>query len=169
MRVKQAVGVLGVLLALGLGTAHAESVLLTDTSLVSGSESSVFSFETPGAGTVSVQLTNLDWPQPLYSLSFLAATPTHVMASWADPGSPTGVNLTFQVPSGGRYFADVMAQAGGSLDLGVYSMCIKFTPSTPTVALPASGVLLLTGILAMLALRARARRQGLDTGALAPG
>lgn len=170
MRARQTtLGVTALLLGLGLSSARADSVLLNDTTLVSGSESSVFSFQAPGPGTVTVELTNLDWPQPLSSLSFLAGNASHVMSSWteSDPGSPGSANLTFQVAAGGRYFADVIAQAGGSLDLGVYSMCIKFSPPTSTVPLPASGGLLLIGIATMVALRRTLRRQPVRAEAFA--
>jgi len=130
---------------------HAESVLLNDTTLVSGSQSGVFSFQAPGPGTLSVTLTDIDWPQTLNSLSFMASTGNQVLASWSDTASQSAVTLSFQV-TGGRYFADVLATAGGALDLGVYSLCIKFTPTAP-VPLPESGVLLLVGLGAVVAIR----------------
>jgi hypothetical protein len=170
MKVTQTiVAAAGLLLGLGANIARADAVLLNDTTLVSGSESAVFAFQAPGPGTVTVELTNVDWPQPLSSLSFMAGSANHVMSSWSesDPGSPGSANLTFQVAAGGRYFADVIAQAGGSLDLGVYSMCIKFTPPTSAVPLPASGGLLLIGIATMLALRRTLRRAPLCAEAVA--
>lgn len=124
--------------------AHASTMLVSDTTLVTGSESAVFSFQAPGPGTVSIQLTNLDWPQALSSLSFMASTNGHVLSSWSDPSSMQGAALSFQVAAGSRYFADVMATAGGALDLGAYSFRLYFTPSV--VPLPASGVLLLGGL-----------------------
>jgi hypothetical protein len=143
---------------------RAESVLLSDTTLVSGSQSTVFSFQAPGPGTLSVELTDIDWPQTLSSLSFMATSGSQVLASWSDPGSQSGASLSFQV-TGGRYFADVLATAGGPLDLGLYSLAIQFKPAVSPVALPASGVLLLTGLVLMVAVRrvAHARRAALQT------
>jgi hypothetical protein len=46
-------------------------------------------------------------------------------------------------------------------------MCIKFTPPTSAVPLPASGGLLLIGIATMLALRRTLRRQPLCAEAVA--
>ena len=53
--------------------------------------------------------------------------------------------MSFMVPTAGTYFADVMATAGGPLDLGVYSLSISFSPSA--VPLPPSGRLLLGALL----------------------
>jgi hypothetical protein len=151
------IAVLG-LSALLAGVAQASTVLLGDTTLVTGSETSVYSFEAPGPGTLSIQLTNLDWPQALSSLSFLAATPNHVLSSWSDPG--TMFTQSIQLAAGGRYFADVMATAGGPLDLGAYSLCMTFTPTGSTVPLPSSGLLLLGGLAGILALMRRRRTGG---------
>ncbi|MGO9852381.1 MAG: VPLPA-CTERM sorting domain-containing protein [Steroidobacteraceae bacterium] len=133
--------------------AQASTVLIADTTLVSGSDSAVYSFEAPGPGTVSVQLTNLDWPQALSSLSFVATTANHVMSSWSDPGGSGAYTLSFQVGGSGAYFADVTAVAGGLLDLGVYSFSLDFTPAIGPVPVPASGWLLLAGLLALIGLR----------------
>jgi hypothetical protein len=137
--------------ALMATVAQASTVLISDTTLVSGSESAVFSFETPGPGTVSVQLTNLDWPQSLSSLSFMATTANRVLSPWADETSGTQA-LSFQVAGSGTYFADITAVAGGPLDLGVYSFSLDFTPAVPAVPLPASAVLLLGGVAGIVGL-----------------
>ena len=131
--------------------ARADMVLLSDTTLVTGTESSVYSFNAPGPGTVTVQLTSLAWPQALNSLSFMASTPSQVLSWWSDPSSQPATGpqgLTFQVNGAGTYFADVTAAAGGALDLGVYSLSLTFTPAG-TVPLPPSG-LLLAGALALI-------------------
>jgi len=133
--------------ALQSTSAHAGSQVLADTTLVSGSSSNVFSFQASGPGVATVQLTNVAWPQNLSSLSFLAASPSEVLSSWSDPPvtGTTTQTLSFLVPSGGTYFADVTATAGGALDLGVYSLSISFTPNA--VPLPSTGRLLLSALL----------------------
>lgn len=140
--------------------ANASTMLVSDTTLVTGSESAVFSFEAPGSGTLTVQLTNLDWPQALGSLSFVASTGNHVLSSWSDPSSDSTGLLSFQVVAGDRYFADVMAAAGGPLDLGAYSFCVDFTPAGSPVPLPASGVLLAGGLSLLVLMRRRQRACG---------
>jgi hypothetical protein len=135
------------LCALVASVAQASTVLIANTTLVSGSETAILSFEAPGPGTVSVQLTNLDWPQALSSLSFMASTANQVLSSWSDASS-----RSFQVAGSGTYFADVMAVAGGSLDLGAYSLSLTFTPAAAPVPLPSSGALLLGAVAAIIGL-----------------
>jgi len=134
--------------SLAVQQARAESVLLNDTSLVTGSQSAVFSFEAPGPGVVVAQVVNIDWPQALSSLSFAAGSASKVMSSWSDTGSQGSATLSFSVSGPGMYFADIQATAGGPLDLGVYSMCIKFTSAVP---LPSPVWLLAAGLVALLA------------------
>jgi hypothetical protein len=134
--------------------ARADMFLLGDTTMVTGTESATFSFTTPGAGTVTAQLTNLNWPQVLSSLSFMASSPSQVLASWSDPTQPgTGTQtqtLTFQVAHPGTYFANVTAQAGGPLDIGVYSFSLHFSNGASPVPLPASGWLLAAAVIVLL-------------------
>jgi len=154
-------GIAALLLCLGAGSARAEMVLLSSTTLVSGTESASFSFDAPGPGTVEAQVANLDWPQPLTSLNFLATTGNQVLSSWSNQSSLGGPNwqtLYFQVRPG-TYFADVLASAGGPLDLGLWSLSLTFTPAA--VPLPSSLALLLAGLVGFALLLRQARlRQG---------
>ncbi len=138
--------------------AWADSILLAQTTLVSGLESTDDSFTVPTAGTVKVTLSNLDWPTQLTSLSFSATSANQVLASWNGTGTDLTSNTsTFNVGAG-TYFAHIMANAGGALNLGLYSLMMTFTPNaTPTVPLPASGWMLLTGMFVLAGL-ARAVR-----------
>jgi hypothetical protein len=149
---KRGAGIVLVLCGLAVQQSSAETVLVNDTSLVTGTQSSVFSFQTPGAGTVVAQVTNVDWPQALSSLSFVAGSAGKIMSSWSDPSSQASATLSFDVSGPGMYFADIIATAGGSLDLGVYSLYIKFVPATSPVPLPSAGWLLLGAIVTLLAL-----------------
>ncbi len=126
--------------------AAADMVMVSDTSLVSGSQASVFSFDAPGPGTVTVQMSNLAWPDPLSSLSFTATTANKVLSAWDVSGTQSE---SFQV-SGGSYFAHIAAPAQGPLDLGLYSLSLKFIPAGAPVPLPASGWLLAAGILFLM-------------------
>lgn len=153
-------GLLAPLAALGLVAAphaRADNILLAQTTLVVGSQSTVDSFSTSGAGTVNVHLANLDWPTQLQSLSFLATSASQVLWSDAGSGSVSNEQATFHVNSGGTYFAHIMAQAGGSLDIGLYSLLVTFTPSASPVPLPASGWMLLTGMFVLAGLAWAAR------------
>jgi hypothetical protein len=97
-----------------------------------------------------VTLNSLAWPTPLKALSFSATSANQVLTSWDMSSSqPTPFDV-----GAGTYFAHIMATADGALDLGLYSMMITFTPSVP---LPASGWMLLTGMFVLAGL-ARAVR-----------
>lgn len=131
---------------LRLSDAAADMLMVSDTSLVSGSQSSVYSISAPGPGTVTVELSNLAWPDPLSSLSFTATTATKVISQWSDPGV---LSESFDV-TGGSYFAHISATAQGPLDLGLYSLSLKFIPAGAPVPLPPAGWLLAAGILALM-------------------
>jgi hypothetical protein len=131
--------------------AHADTMLLASTNLVTGSSAATFSFDAPGSGTVTAQISSLPWPVPLSALSFSATTATDTLSSWSTTGAMAAPQVEqFQVGAG-TYFAHVMATAGGSLDLGLYSLLVTFTPSA--VPLPAAGGMLLIGLLVLFTLR----------------
>jgi len=142
------------LCTMAVSAARADMVLLGDTTLVTGQRASVYSFKAPAAGTVTVQLTNLAWPEALSSLSFMATDGSQVLSSWSAPSSPAGPStqtMMFQVSGSGAYFADVMATAGGPLDLGLYSLSLNFAPAG-SVPLPSSGGLLAVALVLLLGL-----------------
>jgi hypothetical protein len=143
--------------------AWADSILLAQTTLVAGSESTVDSFTAPTAGTVTVDLQTLDWPTPLSALSFAATSASSVLASWNGTGLTSDV-ATFTVAPG-TYYAHIMATANSSgLDLGLYSVMLTFTPTVP---LPASGWLLLTGLFVLAGVARAVRPHELMTGTAA--
>ena len=124
--------------------AWADNLLLAQSTLVTGTESTVDSFTTPGAGKVTVRLESLDWPAPLSALSFSATSADSVLAYWNGGGSIDSGEMTFNVSGPGTYFAHIMATSTptNGLDAGLYSLWMTFQP----VPLPASGWMLLTGI-----------------------
>jgi hypothetical protein len=134
--------------------ARADSILLAQTTLVAGANSTVDSFSAPTAGMVTVNLQTLNWPVPLSALSFSATTVNSVLSSWNGTGMSSDL-MTFNVAPG-TYYAHVMATAdtNSALDLGLYSLMVTFTPTVP---LPAAGWMLLTGLF-VLAGVARAAR-----------
>jgi hypothetical protein len=123
----------------------------------------VFSFTAPSSGTVTAQLTNLDWPTTLSNLSFMASSGNQVLASLTDPALP-GTNtqtVSFQVSQPGTYFANVNATSGGPLDIGVYSFSLNFTNGAPPVPLPASGWCLAAAIIVLVGMLRSRRGRGL--------
>jgi hypothetical protein len=131
--------------------AHADTLLLASTNLVTGSSAATFSFNAPGNGTVTAQISSMPWPVPLSALSFSATTASNTLSSWSTTDAMAAPQIEkFQVGAG-TYFAHVMATAGGSLDLGLYSLMLSFSPSA--VPLPAAGGMLLIGLMVLFALR----------------
>ncbi|HVW70343.1 MAG TPA: VPLPA-CTERM sorting domain-containing protein [Steroidobacteraceae bacterium] len=133
--------------------AKADSLLLAQTTLVTGSASTVDSFTAPGAGTVTISLTSLDWPAALSALSFSATSATQVLSSWNGTSITSNI-ASFEVDAG-TYFAHIMATASGALNVGLYSVVMTFSPGSggaPSVPLPASGWMLLTGMFVLAGL-----------------
>jgi hypothetical protein len=122
--------------------------------MVSGTESTTDNFSVSQAGVVTVTVNSFGWGAPLSALSFSASSATQVLASFSANGV-TSDTASFNVTPG-SYFTNVMATASGSMELGLYSLQMTFSP-TPTVPLPSSGWLLLTGMFVLVGL-ARAVR-----------
>jgi hypothetical protein len=144
--------VLASVAVLGLSQAPhalADTMLLSDTTLVKGTSSATFSFAAPGAGTVTATVSNLPWPSSLKTLDFQATTASNTISSWSALDSNQTGTESFAV-SQGTYFAHIMAVAQGDLDLGLYSLNLTFSPNV--VPLPTSNWMLLTGILVLFGL-----------------
>jgi hypothetical protein len=133
----------GVALAFGAAPARvmadtlSPDVLLSQSTLVINQQSDVYDFTAPGPGTLTVQLEDLTWPDPLSSLMFSLDSARSVLGWVASAGE-----LTLSMAHGGSYFVDVTGVAGGALDLGLYSLQVDWTP----VPLPAALVLMLSGL-----------------------
>jgi hypothetical protein len=154
--------------ALGLArapVAYADEVLLkAATTLVYGSSSDTYSMTAPSAGTITAQVSGFQWPASLSALSFNMSDASNIInpetlssAQAVHASDTTGSQFeTYQVGAG-TYFAHVLATAGGSLNLGLYSVMFTFTPSA--VPLPATAGMFLFGVMVFFALR-RTLRQG---------
>jgi hypothetical protein len=135
--------------ALGLASvtlgqlAHADMMLVSETGLVSGSQSTVYTLVAPSAGSVTISLSNLSWPDPLASLSFALTTSTGVLKTMDQAGQ-----MTIDLSGAGTYYALVSGIAQGKWDMGLYSLTASFSalPGGPEVPLPAAVWLLLSGL-----------------------
>jgi hypothetical protein len=136
--------------------AWADSILVQQSTLVNGSEATTDSFKTSGAGTVTVTLTDTGWSSPLKALSFSANSATEVLASFNAVGLTSDI-AQFHIDTAGTYFANIMATAGGPMGLGLYSLKMTFAPGAPSVPLPSTGWLLLTGLFALVGVARAAR------------
>src|SRR5271154_90055 len=95
--------------------------LLQQSTLVVNEQSDVYSFIAPGPGTLVVQLADIVWPTALQALGLTINSPSSVMGSL-----PTSGSVDVSVSHAGTYYADVTGQAGGALDLGLYSLNVDF-------------------------------------------
>jgi len=160
MRLGRGVFAALVLSLLGAATAQAETIsLLSETGVINGSQSYVYSLNAARAGTFTIQLENIDWPQKLANLTFAATTATSVLAKLEEAGT-----LSFDVGAAGVYYALVSgtAQASGVFNMGLFSLRADFTPAAP-IPLPAGVWLLLSGV----GMLAGARRRRADAAGTA--
>jgi hypothetical protein len=133
--------------------ALADTMLLSDTTLVRGTSSATFSFDVQSAGTVTATLSNIAWPSPisLKTLNFSATTSNSTLSSWSALSDTKQTRTeSFMVDGAGTYFAHIMATAQGDLNLGLYALNVVFTPNA--VPLPASEWMLLAGVLVLFGL-----------------
>jgi hypothetical protein len=133
---------------------HAQAATMSlggQTNAVVGSMSELYSFATPGAGTVTVNSWNMSWDsfvKPLSALSFAVTEGNQVLAQW--DGTAT---QSFTVGGAGTYYAHITgtAASGGLFNnLGAFAFAINFEPSA--VPLPASEWMLVTGLFVLLGL-----------------
>jgi hypothetical protein len=124
------------------------SELVCSSDVLSGNGARDFTFNAPGAGTLDVSLTDLDWPNSLQTLSVSVTNALNVMdvLNAENPASSTQ-SATFQV-NAGPYTAHLLFDTEGGFDLGAYSLTVAFQPLGAPVPLPMSGWLLLSGLAA---------------------
>ena len=124
-----------------------ESIFFVDT------ESTVLSLNAASAGTVTVNVTDFEWPVALQSLSFSAASESQVLASGTQSNPAKDFTVSFKVGSPGAFFAQISAIAGAFPGLaafpsiGAYSLDVTFTPQITGVPLPPAVWLFLAGLL----------------------
>ncbi len=146
----------GAVLAAGSAAASevpgASEMLYDSAGFIRGQQSGEESFYVPGSGTLTVELTNVPWPQQLASLNLVLNSASGIQGTEMGPGTET-----FQLTAG-TYYAQWFGTTQGPLNVGVYSLDIQFLPSgVMSVPLPASIALLLSGLV-LLGWQRRHRR-----------
>jgi hypothetical protein len=138
--------VLPLLGLLAIHPAHADTVLLGQSGLITGSESFVFPVMAPSAGTLNVQLTDIAWPDRLSSLSGALTTATSVLHTMATAG-----DMSVAIGAAGTYYVHIVGVAQDVLDMGLYSLRVDFQGEGSPVPLPGGAWLLLAGMAGLAA------------------
>lgn len=120
---------------------RADTVLYDASSFVEGEQSFTQSFNISGPGTLTVSIADIPWFDIVSGLNCFLSTPNSLI----DPTANGGGSESFNVGSGTIY-AHWFGNAQGVYDLGVIGVKITFQPSGIPVPLPASLVLLLSGL-----------------------
>jgi hypothetical protein len=137
---------LSILWVIAPNRSQADAVMYDGSGFLRGTQSFSESFNLVSAGTLTVTLSNIAWPEKLSSLNFVLSSANGKMGSEMGTGTST-----FTITSGGEVFAQWFGTAQGPLDAGVFAINIQFSPAaggTP-VPVPSSIVLLISGLLAL--------------------
>jgi hypothetical protein len=129
--------------------AAADQVLYDGVGFFVGQQSFEDSFSITAPGTLTITLSDMQWPDPLANLNLTLSTPKGMLGPTMGAGTET-----FDVTSGNVY-AQWFGTAQGALEAGAYGLKISYAAATP-VPLPTSAALLLSG-LALLIWQRRAR------------
>lgn len=123
------------------------SSLLNQTTLVFSQQTNLYSFDAPGAGTLSISLKDWGFPTQLQQLTASILSQDQVLGSW-DSSTSSGWQFEVPISGSGLFDAFVAAQAGSfsGIQFGAYSMSISFAPAASPVPLPPALDLLLGGM-----------------------
>lgn len=130
---------------LPLAAARADTVLYDSAGFLRGTQSFSQTFNLTAPGTLTVTLSNIAWPATLASLNLTMTSANGEMGQEMGAGTSS-----FAVVAGGDVFAQWFGTAQGALNAGVYGLKIEFAPSASVVPLPASIVLLFSGLALMM-------------------
>jgi len=113
------------------------SVLYSQSQLVQGNQGQSMSIVVPSAGELLLTLTDLKFTSAFNALKFGISDSASALVGMADPGT-----LTLDVPGPTTLYAQVLASAQGSFNMGLYNLTATFLPGSSPVPVPASGWLL---------------------------
>jgi hypothetical protein len=121
--------------------AHADMVVFDSMSFFQGQQAFTQTFDVTTAGTLSVSTTEVPWLDSVTNLSFFLTSPTGTMGQ-----TLTGAgNELFNIKPG-TYTANWFGNAEGLYNMGVVGVDVTFYPTGTPVPLPASILLMLSGL-----------------------
>jgi len=130
--------------------ARADTVLYDSADFVQGSQSFVQSFYISTPGTISITLTGVPWLDSISDLTGFLTSTSGVLGQTFNGSEDVSVGP-------GTVYAHWFGEAQGTYDLGVIGVKISFQPAIAAVPLPASLVLLLSGLGLLLGWQRRQR------------
>ena len=140
------------------GAATAAPITIVDDAYTvgQGAGAQITPFTVSGAGSLTVKLTDVVWPQPLAGLTFEILNSTGSVIG-KESGSGTDV---IGISGAGLYYAVSFAQANapksGLAGFGTYGVEASFLPSNvPSVPLPPAVTLFATGLALLAAIKVR--------------
>jgi hypothetical protein len=127
--------------ASGAGAARADTLLYDGLSVISGSQSSVQSFNVTAPGTLTMTLSNIPWLDVVSNLSGFLSTATAQIGNTITGAGTESFDL-----GAGTYYAHWFGDAQGTYNLGVVGLKITFQPGAVPVSIPTSFLLMLSGL-----------------------
>jgi len=147
------------ILAIGAGVmplsdARADVVLYDGTNFVSGEEAFTQTLDVTTPGTVTLTLSGVPWLDTVTDMNSFLTTASGLVTPITQLDGASSGSESFNVGAG-TFYAHWFGDAQGPNDLGVLSAKIVFTPNGSAVALPASWLLLLSGLVILARLKGR--------------
>jgi len=137
------------------GAAHAGTVLYDSSGVIQGEQSFTQSFNITTPGTLTVSLTSIPWLDTIAGLSGFVSSSTSVLGTTGVGGSTIVTNV-----QPGTLYTHWFGDADGAYGFGVYGIEVTFqasgsTGQIPPVPLPATLILLLSGLGMLMGWQAR--------------
>lgn len=122
------------------GAARAETVLYDGMTVVQGQQGFTESFYVSTPGTLTMTVTDIPWLDTVSNLTFFLSSSSGLLGTTQSDGSET-INV-----QPGTIYAHWFGDAQGTYDLGVVGVNVQFQPNGTVVGLPASLLLMLSGL-----------------------